>query len=430
MLDRRATRAAARAQAAFAPLVASAAIVMLPMMAPIASSANVALVDLAIAAAIAASLWWAAASRVPLKAPYALPVGLTAVGGTFAAMRSQFPLAGGQAVLQDLFLLAWAIALANLGRSHDALSTLTKAWSYSATLWAAALVVATVAGDAALSGASHATGGRAAFTFGNENTASVYYAISLIVVLACRRPQHPIARAAAAVTILVAAVLTGSLAGLLGLLAGGLVIVFIGIRRRWGMAPAVVVLTVALLMAGTGSRIYQDSGLARGASTSSVAVIRFTLGRTSWSAGARETLARETAAMYRAGDLVGIGPASTKLTLAALQAPYVREAHNDWTAALLERGVLGAIGASALFAVFGFYTITTGARSLRDRFADVVPAPWLLIGILPIVLVFSLTHEALHDRTVWTILGLIAALHLWCRALPAPITPMRTGGDE
>jgi hypothetical protein len=426
---RRATRAGDEAPAASAARLCAVAVFLLPLMTPIAASANLSIVDLGIAAAVAGCLWWATSSRARLAAPYALPVGLTAVAGTLAAMRGAYPLVGGLAVIQDLFLLAWAIAIANLARTREALSILTKAWCYSAVFWAAALVVAAAAGDTAVSGASHATGGRAAFTFGNENTASAYYAISLLLILACRRPRNPIARVAAAGTIVLAVVLTGSLAGIFGLFGAVLMILLALVWRRSGVAPAVVVLAVATMAVGTSVWLYHHSDIAQQATASRYAVVRFTLGRTSWSAGEREALARETASIYRSGDLIGIGPASTKLTLYALQAPYVREAHNDWAAALLERGVFGAIGVMALFAVIGFYTITVGMRALREPYAEVVPAPWFLLGTLPILLVFSFTHEALHDRTVWTLLGLIAALHLWCRVAPvaAPIASGRDG---
>ena len=38
-----------------------------------------------------------------------------------------------------------------------------------------------------------------------------------------------------------------------------------------------------------------------------------------------------------------------------------------------------------------------------------------LVGALVGLLIFSLTHEALHDRTVWTLLGLVAGIHAWAR---------------
>jgi O-antigen ligase len=345
---------------------------------------------------------------------------LTVIGGTFAAMRSAYPLVGGLAVMQDLFLLAYAIAFANLARSRETLSIITEAWCYTAFLWAAALVVAVAAGRTGISGASHATGGRAPFTFGDENTAALYYAISLFVVLACRRPRHRLVRTAAVGTILLAIVFTGSLAGILGLLGAAVAISVAVMWQRHGLEHAVAVLSVAMLLAAFGLGVYHNSGLVQQASASRYAAIRYTIGRTDWSAGSREVLARETSNLYRSGDLFGIGPASTKRTLYAQQAPYVREAHNDWAAALLERGLLGALGVVALFGVVGFYGITVGMRPLREPFASIVPAPWFLIGTLSVLLVFSLTHEALHDRTTWTLLGLLAALHLWCRTEPAP----------
>jgi hypothetical protein len=36
-------------------------------------------------------------------------------------------------------------------------------------------------------------------------------------------------------------------------------------------------------------------------------------------------------------------------------------------------------------------------------------------GALVAVAVYSLTHEALHERPLWTLLGLLAAFGLWGR---------------
>jgi O-antigen ligase len=403
------------------------AITLLPLLTPSATAVNLTVVDVGIALAIGGCFWWAMSTRARLKAPYALPVALTAIGGTLAAMRSVYPLVGGSAVMQDLFLLAWAIALANLARSRETLLVITGAWCYTAFFWAAALVLAVAGGQTGVSGATHATGGRAPFTFGDENTGALYYAISLFVVLACRRPHNKVLRGVTVATILLAILFTGSLAGILGLLGAAVAISVAVAWQRHGFEHAVVVLCVAMLVATTGLLLYRTSDLGRQASASQYAAIRYTIGRTDWSAGEREVLARETSNLYRSGDLFGIGPASTKRTLYALQAPYVREAHNDWTAALLERGLLGALGAVALFVVVGFYGIAVGMRPLREPFNSLVPAPWFLIGTLSVLLVFSVTHEALHDRTVWTLLGLLAALHLWARMEPVSRRPIAEG---
>jgi hypothetical protein len=42
-----------------------------------------------------------------------------------------------------------------------------------------------------------------------------------------------------------------------------------------------------------------------------------------------------------------------------------------------------------------------------------LPAPWFLVGALATLADYSITHELLHDRTAWTLLGLLAAFSLW-----------------
>jgi pimeloyl-ACP methyl ester carboxylesterase len=122
---RGAARAERRASGSVAAGACGAAIALLPLLTPAATTANLTILDAAIVVAIGGCLLWAASSRARLAAPYALPVSLTIIGGTFAAMRSAYPLVGGVAVLQDLFLLAWAIAIANVARTRETLSIVT-----------------------------------------------------------------------------------------------------------------------------------------------------------------------------------------------------------------------------------------------------------------------------------------------------------------
>ncbi len=54
-------------------------------------------------------------------------------------------------------------------------------------------------------------------------------------------------------------------------------------------------------------------------------------------------------------------------------------------------------------------------RNLVEEFRSVVPRPAFVIGALITVLIFSFTHESLHDRTVWTLLGLVGGMYAWAR---------------
>lgn len=118
--------------------------------------------------------------------------------------------------------------------------------------------------------------------------------------------------------------------------------------------------------------------------------------------------------MWLSGDtLLGIGPGQVKNTLIAQDAPYAKMAHNDYLAALVERGVLGA-GAVILLAG----SVAVRSRRIARRgalppdYAAVVPRPELLGALVVSIAVSAALYETLHFRHVWALLGLIAVLEL------------------
>ena len=76
----------------------------------------------------------------------------------------------------------------------------------------------------------------------------------------------------------------------------------------------------------------------RVAAAESVPLLRDSVGRSDGSASERQALLSEGTRLWFSGQGTGYGPARTKATLLAFQAPYVKEAHNDYLATLLERG--------------------------------------------------------------------------------------------
>ena len=130
------------------------------------------------------------------------------------------------------------------------------------------------------------------------------------------------------------------------------------------------------------------------------------------SSSERATIVREGTNLFLEGDAAGFGPARTKATLAATQAPYVKEAHNDYLATLLERGLIGAIGLLLLGVAVLVRCIRLVVGTLPKAYAELVPRPWLLAIIGPVMATAAGFYEVLHFRHLWTWLGLVAALVL------------------
>jgi len=119
-----------------------------------------------------------------------------------------------------------------------------------------------------------------------------------------------------------------------------------------------------------------------------------------------------------------VGPGGTKAALQAEQAPYVKEAHDDYLAAVVERGLLGGVALVWLVALVVVRARRIGRRdALRPEFAAVLPRPELLGAAAGAVLLSALFYEVLHFRHVWALFGLIAAAELWGRRPRAPRVP-------
>jgi O-antigen ligase len=388
------------------------ATVMLPLLEP-TGPGNSGPVDVAIAGALVVTLLWAVATGHRLHLPYAVPVAILAAAGALSALLGEFPYEGLVALLQEVVLLAWCAAIANLARSPAALKTMLGAWSWSAIAWASVLVVAATAGWE-LAAPESGDGTRVALTFGNSNLAASYFVISLMVILASGRPRNVVLRAAGSIMVVVALVLTGSLAGFLGLVVALAVAAVVATFRRAGPAAATAVLVGLMVAGGIGAVAaarYDAAGTAR---SSQNVLLRTSLGRGPESAAERATLLEEQIELYTTGDLLGRGPASTKPTLESLQAPYAREAHNDYLAALIERGVIGAVG---MVLLIGAVTMRAGGivGPLVPGFGRSLATTAPLVGALVAAGVMAVSHEILHQRHLWALLGVVAAIYLWGR---------------
>jgi O-Antigen ligase len=392
----------------------AAAVAMLPLLAP-RSPANMAPVDALIAVAIGTCLLWAGASRHRWRWPYAAPGLLLMAGGALGALVGPVPGAGLVALLQDAVLLAWCWAVANLASSPERLRVLLATWAYSALAWVAALFIGLAAGLPALTGQTPSEGTRTALTFGDPNYSASYYVISLMIIWASGYPRRRALRVVAYVLLVAALVSTGSNSGLVSLGVGTAVAVVLAVWRRAGAAVAVVALAAILLGgAAVASRIsFKDVQTA--AHGSRFAILRDGLGRSEKSVAQRQMLLGESLQLYRSGGPLGEGPVSTKARLRARMAPFVKEAHDDYLAALIERGVLGVVGIALLIGGLAVRLARLVAAPLAGGFAAVVPRPHALVAAVVGTLVAMGVYELLHVRHMWALLAFVAALHLWGR---------------
>lgn len=413
-------RSVVAAQPGVALRATALGIALLPLLTP-RLPGNAAPVDAILLLAIGATLLWAGGTSQPLRFPYAVPVTVLVLAGSMAALLGDFPATGAAALVQDLFLLAWCWAVTNLARTPETVGVLLRAWAWSAVAWAAVLVVAMTLGLSFVIGAFDPEGGRAHLTFGNPNQAGNYFAVSLLVLWAATGPRRLVVWLAASAVLVTALLLTGSNAAIGGLIAGSLVAWVVSLIRKQRPMLALGVVVVALSAAILTALSLRSADLEATQETSNN-LLRNSIGRIEGSGEERAIQLRQLSDLYRLEGLVGHGPAATDDVLLARGALYVKEAHNDLAAVLVERGVLGGIGLLLLIVSVGVRAVRLG-HGLDERYRRVVRSVYPLIGTLVAVAVMSLTHEVLHYRHLWALLGILAGLYLWGRRAPSDGEP-------
>jgi O-antigen ligase len=232
---------------------------------------------------------------------------------------------------------------------------------------------------------------------------------------ACKHPRSPGVRRIGYALVLIAIGFTGSNGATLTLLIGVMLSLAVTRYRRFGALAGLTTLALSVLVAGV-MFVYVmprvDLNQIRGQAAGSIPLVRDSFGRSGGSTSQRTTIVQEGANLWLRGDAAGFGPAQTKAALAATQAPYVKEAHNDYLATLLERGLIGALGLLVLGIAILFRCMRLVLGTLPKAYSDLVPRPWLLAVIGPVMATAGGFYEVLHFRHLWTWLGLIAALVL------------------
>jgi O-antigen ligase len=390
------------------------AVAMLPLLTP-GGPGNLAPVDPLIALALAGCLLWAGKSGHRLRFPYVAPMALLVAGGALGALAGPVPKDGIVALSQDLWLVAWCWAVANLASSHERLKVLLATWAYSAIAWAVALFAGLIAGASALTGQTASEGSRTALTFGDPSYCASYFFISIMIIWASKYPRRRSMRVAAYALLIAALVSTGSNSGMVSVIVGVATAAVIGIYLRRGLVPAVAAFAVLLLGGFVVASSVSWTEIQRNAHRSQYAFLRDGIGRGYASAAHREALFQQGIELYRTGGPLGQGPVSTKFRLRSEMAPLAKEAHDDYLAALIERGLLGLLGFTLLVGALVLRIHNLARDRLDEGFAAVVVRPNALIGAIAGTLAAMAVYELLHVRHVWAMFAFVAALYLWGR---------------
>jgi O-antigen ligase len=386
---------------------------LLPLLKP-GGPFNLAPVDALIVVALLASVLWARTTCARLRFPYLIPVGLALAGGTIGALLGPVPQASAIALIQDIWLVLWCWALFNLSRTARNFRIVMSAWVYSGLVWAALLIIGIITSQPLLTGVTARNGGRVQLTFGDPNYAANYFFITLMLVWATQRPRRRWARLGAYVALLVVIAFTGSNGAALSLLAGGSIAVVGGVWRRAGAAPALVVLALLAVSGGLISSNFSLRGIENRAASSNYAFIRNGLGRGT-SVSQRGQLFNESIRLYKAGSVFGEGPNSTKSRLSKDMATFDKQAHDDYLAALMERGFIGFAGVLLLAGILLLRAGGVVREGLRNGYEAVLVRPNALLGAVAGTLVAASVYGVLHNRHIWTLFAITAAASFWGR---------------
>jgi len=376
---------------------------------------NSGIADVFIALAVAAFVVWAGGARLSLRVPYAIPIALLVSGGAFGAFAGDHQVLGLLTLAQDVVLFAWCVALANTARTAEHFERIVTVWVLAATTYAGLMVLASLTGRAVFLGVTLSQdGGRATLTFGDPNMAGSYLVMSLLLAVAVRHPRSAVARSGVLLLLAVGVILTGSNGAFLALGIGLAVCGLDALTRRRGVlvsiafVSAVACAVVALLaVAGTGRLSLDD--------VASDDALGLSVGRSDESLAWRRRATQYAFELYYDGGPLGAGPASSVERLRSRPDAEAIELHHDYLAALVERGIIGAVGILLLTLSLGMKAWSVTNDVLRPDFRDVVARPAALFGALIGVLCSGVVYEILHFRHVWALFAVLAALWLWGR---------------
>jgi len=388
----------------------TAAFVFAPILHP-SGPLNSSPVDVLTVASIVTAALWASAGHRKVRVPYFVPVALMVAAGAASGLHGPMPGLALAALATDVLLLAWCTSVTNVLSAPAVMRCALVAWSWSGIFWAAIVVVAWLGNITALEGLQPAEGNRVLFTFGDPNYASAYWDVTILVLYATRVPSARWMRIVGYLLLGTALALTESNGGVLAL---AVAIVFLILVRAYRTQGWVGTLATALVI---GSAVvvfftaFPLNSIRAWAVASGQPLLVNSIGRSAQSSSERGVLISEMKSLFQHGDgLLGIGPASVKPVLAAQLFPYSNEAHNDFLAALVERGPIGLLGLLLLVGAVAARAGPILRGAVPDRYAAVVPVPVGLVAALLVMAVNSFYEEILHFRFLWALLGIVAIL--------------------
>ncbi|MDQ1484441.1 MAG: hypothetical protein QOJ62_134 [Actinomycetota bacterium] len=348
--------------------------------------------------------------RLRVRLPYAVPIAVFAFAGTLGALAGPVPALGLTAVVQDIILLAVCGAIATTARTVVVRRLLLRTWAISGLCWAGMLVVGVATHVTALSGGGIRYGARASLMTGDPNLAANYLVVSMFMLYAAGWPARPVRRAGATLVIVAAVLLTGSNGATVAALIGVLVslVAMFCLRHGWRLLPGLIVLgAFGCLFISIAPVARWQHDIVTNAQASSIPIVRDSFGREDQSSSTRHALLDESLQLFRSDGVLGTGPTSTKHRLAAGQFPYQKEAHDDYMAAVTERGALGILGLALLIgaAARRIGVVTRVPRSSGQQV--IAPAP--VVGCAVALATSGLFYEILHFRHLWVFLALLAS---------------------
>jgi hypothetical protein len=391
---------------ALAVVLMAAAIIAQPALTP-TGPGNSSPVDVFILSSAVAVAIWATTARLRLRAPYILGAGLMILAGALAGMNGPLPGTSLVAVVQDVILIAWCTAVVAVASTPGRLRLLAAAWAYSAITCAVILLIGTFFQIGTITGVVAREGNRVLFTFGDPNYAATYWVLSIFIVYAVQAPRRGWLRWTGYTLLIGALALTESNGGAVELMAGWCLLILVATCRKWGIVAGAVPLLLVAATVTVTLQLVSISSMQAWARQSGSTLLVNSLGRSNDSSAQRSQLIAESFQLYDTDGVLGSGPSTTKELLSARGYAYAKEAHNDYLAALTERGPLGVLGMLVLVSSAAW---RAGRILTRPHSADGpdLPHPVGLVAAALAAAIAGSYYEVLHFRFVWALLAMVA----------------------